>query len=145
MIQSFWRKRPGKKLYFSFIFSLFLHFSVCHIENRANTSAALTTPDVVRHVFDGNFYPNFRFITKVVAHMKMKGTDGGSNEPRGGKIIVLNSYAGMQGISHSSTFCASRFALNGFVQSAAAETLASKIRSVFNFNVFWLMFFDFLC
>ena len=54
--------------------------------------------------------------------------NGGEGWHRGGKIILLNSYAGMQGISHSSTYCASRFALDGLIRSVASETLASKIR-----------------
>ena len=73
---------------------------------------------------------------------RVKGEEGVPHTEQwgGGRIIVLNSYAGIQGVSHSSTFCASRFALNGFVQSAAAETLASKIRFVF--QILGVCFFE---
>ncbi|XP_066923234.1 retinol dehydrogenase 8-like [Clytia hemisphaerica] len=105
---------------------------VCHIENRTIVDACSTNSNTVNHVLEENFYPNFRFITNIIEHMKSSSKGGLENDEKGGndggKIILLNSYAGMQGISHSSAFCATRFALNGLVQSAAAETLSSKIR-----------------
>ena len=118
----------------NFYFAL---LSVCHIENRTIVDACNTNSNTVNHVLEENFYPNFRFITYIIDHMKSikgvpKGVENDGNSTKssndGGKIILLNSYAGMQGISHSSAFCSSRFALNGLVQAAAAETLSSKIR-----------------
>ena len=43
---------------------------VCHIEERVSTSACNTTSSTVQRVFENNFYPNFRFISNFISHVK---------------------------------------------------------------------------
>lgn len=88
------------------------------MNQRCYESAAKNTPDFVTSLFEMNLYPHIRVITSVLPHMKSKNH---------GKVIVLNSYAGIQGLSYSSAYCSARFALNGFLQSVAAEVAVNKV------------------
>lgn len=93
----------------------------------------------MNELFDVNFYPHVRLITNVIPYMKKTLTLGGA--PAGGRIIVFNTYAGMQGMSHSEAYSSARFALNGFLQSIAAEVFADKIRSVYlGFLITWILY-----
>lgn len=85
---------------------------------RCSSSAAKQTFSTIEKVYNDNFYSHVYFISQVLPLMK---------KHHRGQIIVVNSYAGRQGFTYSSIYSSARHALEGFLESTAAEVAAHKV------------------
>lgn len=68
------------------------------------------TMDVARSVFETNFFGVLRLTKAVLPCMKSK---------RDGHIICVSSVGGINGLPFNSVYCASKFAVEGLVESLA--------------------------
>ena len=66
--------------------------------------------DVARSVFETNFFGVLRLTKAVLPCMKSK---------RDGHIICVSSVGGINGLPFNSVYCASKFAVEGLVESLA--------------------------
>jgi NAD(P)-dependent dehydrogenase (short-subunit alcohol dehydrogenase family) len=78
-----------------------------------------TTAEDVKKQFDSNVFGLMEVTRAVLPGMREAG---------GGRIINLSSLAGMRGSAFSSLYCASKFAVEGFSESLAAEVSPFGIR-----------------
>jgi NAD(P)-dependent dehydrogenase (short-subunit alcohol dehydrogenase family) len=75
--------------------------------------AEATPPDQYRPLFEVNFFALVEMTRAVLPIMRRQ---------RSGHIINLSSKAGFVGVTGFSLYCASKFAVEGFSESVAAET-----------------------
>ena len=68
--------------------------------------------DKIRDMFSVNVYGPINLTKKLVKLWK---------ENRSGHLIMISSVGGVVGIPFNSTFCASKFAIEGFSESLAIE------------------------
>jgi len=78
-----------------------------------------TTAEDVKKQFDSNVFGLMDVTRAVLPAMRKAG---------GGRIFNLSSLAGMRGSAFSSLYCASKFAVEGFSESLAAEVAPFGIR-----------------
>ena len=76
------------------------------------------TIDQAKTIFDVNTFTVIKLIKDVLPVMKKQ---------QDGRIIVLSNQAGILGIPFHSIYCASKFAVEGFMESIAPECLAFNI------------------
>lgn len=77
------------------------------------------TIDQARTIFDVNTFSLISLVTAVLPLMKKQ---------RDGRIIVVTNQAGIQGIPFHEIYCASKFAVEGFMECVAPECLAFNIQ-----------------
>jgi NAD(P)-dependent dehydrogenase (short-subunit alcohol dehydrogenase family) len=78
-----------------------------------------STPDEVRKQFATNVF-GLMAVTRAVLPVMRK--------QRGGRILNISSIAGLRGGFGASLYCASKFAVEGFTQSLAAEVAPFGVR-----------------
>lgn len=76
------------------------------------------TIDQAKTIFEVNTFSVISLIQAILPLMKKQ---------RDGRLIVVSNQAGIQGIPFHSIYCASRFAVEGFMESVAPECLAFNI------------------
>ena len=76
------------------------------------------TIDQAKTIFDVNTFSLIKLVQAVLPLMKKQ---------RDGRLIVVNNQAGMQGIPFHGIYCASKFAVEGFMECVAPECLAFNI------------------
>lgn len=76
------------------------------------------TIDQARTIFDVNTFSVISLVTAILPLMKKQ---------RDGRIIVVTNQAGIQGIPFHEIYCASKFAVEGFMECVAPECLAFNI------------------
>uniref|UniRef100_A0A3Q4GWG3 Retinol dehydrogenase n=1 Tax=Neolamprologus brichardi TaxID=32507 RepID=A0A3Q4GWG3_NEOBR len=74
--------------------------------------------DEMNNVFETNFYGSVRLIKEVMPDMKNR---------RAGRIIVMSSVMGLQGVAFNEVYAASKFALEGFCEGLAAQLLSFNV------------------
>ena len=79
------------------------------------------TMDKARDVFETNFFGVLRLIKAVLPSMK-------SN--REGHVICVSSVGGINGVPFNGIYCASKFAVEGLVESLAPMLKTFNVRSV---------------
>ena len=79
------------------------------------------TMDKARDVFETNFFGVLRLIKAVLPSMK-------SN--REGHVICVTSMGGFNGVPFNGIYCASKFAVEGLVESLAPMLKTFNVRSV---------------
>lgn len=79
--------------------------------------------DEARGVFETNFFGVLRLTKAVLPRMK-------SN--REGHIICISSMGGVSGVPFNGVYCASKFAVEGLVESLAPMLKTFNIRLVCN-------------
>lgn len=77
------------------------------------------TTDQAKTIFDVNTFFVISIIKAVLPMMKKQ---------RDGRLIIVSNQAGVLGIPFHGLYCASKFALEGFMESIAPECLAFNIR-----------------
>ena len=77
--------------------------------------------DKARDVFETNFFGVLRLIKAVLPSMK-------SN--REGHVICVSSVGGINGVPFNGIYCASKFAVEGLVESLAPMLKTFNVRSV---------------
>ena len=89
------------------------------------TSNVLLTGPLENHtiaqaqtIFETNTFSTIRLVKAVMPAMKKQ---------RGGRIVVVSNQAGIQGLPFHDIYCASKFALEGFLETVAPECLAFNI------------------
>ena len=70
------------------------------------------TPDDVRAMMDVNFWGAARVTTALLPHFR---------ERRAGHILTVSSIAGVRGSAGLGYYCATKFAVSGFMEALAAE------------------------
>ena len=80
------------------------------------------TLDTARNVFDTNFFGVLRLTKAVMPSMK-------SN--REGHIICITSMGGINGVPFNSVYCATKFAVEGLVESLAPMLKTFNVRLVY--------------
>lgn len=80
------------------------------------------TMDKARDVFETNFFGLLRLTKAVLPCMK-------SN--RGGHIICVTSMGGINGVPFCGVYCASKFAVEGLVESLAPMLKSFNVRLVY--------------
>ena len=76
------------------------------------------TIEQARILFDTNTYSVMRIVQCVLPVMKKQ---------RDGNIIVLSNQAGILGMPFHGIYCATRFAIEGFLESLAPEGLTFNV------------------
>lgn len=71
-----------------------------------------TTTAEAKHHFDINYFGAFRVVRAVLPAMRRQG---------GGRIIVVGSIGGLLGLPFVAQYCASKFALDGLIESIRPE------------------------
>ncbi|KAJ7541718.1 hypothetical protein O6H91_10G072900 [Diphasiastrum complanatum] len=71
-------------------------------------------------VFNTNVRGVFLWLKKILPHMK---------ERKSGQIIVISSVAGVQAFAGKSVYCASKFAVQGLVESLRAELSGTGVKA----------------
>jgi len=71
-----------------------------------------TSEDEARAVMEANFWGAARVTTALLPHLR---------ERRGGHILTVSSIAGVRGSAGLGYYCASKFAVSGFMEALAAE------------------------
>ncbi|RVE75967.1 hypothetical protein OJAV_G00004030 [Oryzias javanicus] len=72
----------------------------------------------MKKVFETNFFGVVRMIKEVMPDMKKR---------KGGRIIVVSSVMGLQGVVFNDVYTASKFAMEGFCESLAVQLLKFNI------------------
>ncbi|KAM3864629.1 retinol dehydrogenase 8-like [Diretmus argenteus] len=72
----------------------------------------------MKNVFETNFFGVVRMIKEVMPDMKAR---------RGGRIIVISSVMGLQGVVFNDIYAASKFAVEGFCESLAVQLLKFNV------------------
>ena len=80
------------------------------------------TIDQAKTIFDVNTFVVINIIKAVLPMMKKQ---------RDGRLIIVSNQAGVLGIPFHGIYCASKFAVEGFMESIAPECLAFNIRYVY--------------
>lgn len=80
--------------------------------------AELTSTEVLREAMETNFFGTVRLTRKLLPALRRSE----------GHIVVLSSILGLVGFPLTSTYCASKFALEGFFESLAYELAPQKIK-----------------
>lgn len=76
------------------------------------------TIDQAKTIFDVNTFSVISVVRAILPLMKKQ---------RDGRIIIVSNQAGIQGIPFHEIYCASKFAVEGFMESVAPECLAFNI------------------
>lgn len=76
------------------------------------------TIDQAKTIFDVNTFSVINLVKAVLPLMKKQ---------RDGRLVVLSNQAGIQGIPFHGIYCASKFAVEGFMECIAPECLAFNI------------------
>lgn len=71
-----------------------------------------TTLDEARRHFEVNYFGAFRVLQAALPHMRRQGS---------GRLIVIGSIGGLIGLPFLSQYCASKFALDGLIESLRPE------------------------
>ena len=98
---------------------LIIIVTVLHINSRYISSCSSQNKEIITSVFRHNLDPYLHCISTVLPHMKRE---------RAGRIVAVNNYAGHQGLAYSSSYCASRFAIDGYLQSIANELISHNVQ-----------------
>lgn len=76
------------------------------------------TIDQARTIFDVNTFVVIKLIKAILPLMKKQ---------RDGRLVVVGNQAGILGIPFHAIYCASKFAVEGFMECIAPECLAFNI------------------
>ena len=111
--QKLWRNSK-----FLNIFSFFEHLSVIASDIRLVGPLEEHTSSQIESLFESNVYSTTRIIRSVLPVLKKQ---------HNGKILVTNTQAGIFGIPFHSAYSATKFAVNGLLESLAPECLRFNI------------------